>query len=58
MPVIVDTRLRLKDPQLFTEFLESAVGVVEQAKHSQGNVAADVLADPNHTFWTRKRGKP
>jgi hypothetical protein len=53
MPVIVVTRLRLKDPDLFTEFFESAVAVVEQAKHSHGNVAADVLADANFTFWTR-----
>ena len=53
MPVIVVTRLRLKDPDLFTEFFESAVAVVEQAKHSHGNVAADVLADANSTFWTR-----
>lgn len=53
MPVIVITRLRLKDPELFTEFFESAVAVVEQAKQSQGNLAADVLADANNTFWTR-----
>lgn len=53
MPVIVVTRLRLKDPELFTEFFESAVAVVEQAKASQGNLAADVFADANYTFWTR-----
>lgn len=53
MAVIVITRLRLKDPELFTEFFESAVAVVEQAKTSRGNLAADVLADANYTFWTR-----
>lgn len=53
MSVIVITRLRLKDPELFSEFFESAVAVVEQARQAQGNLAADVLADSDHTFWTR-----
>jgi hypothetical protein len=53
MPVIVVTRLRLKDPALFDEFFASAVAVVEQAQKSEGNLGADVLADANNTYWTR-----
>jgi hypothetical protein len=53
MPVIVDTRLRLKDPALFAEFFASAVAAVKQAQQSAGNLAADVLADANNTYWTR-----
>ena len=53
MPVIVVTRLRLSDPALFDEFFASAVAVMEQAEHSDGNLGADVLADANNVFWTR-----
>ena len=53
MPVIVVTRLRLKDPALFDEFFASAVAVVEQAQNSEGNLGADVLAEANNTYWTR-----
>jgi hypothetical protein len=53
MPVIVVTRLRLSDPALFDEFFASAVAVTEQAKNSDGNLGADVLADANNVFWTR-----
>ena len=53
MPVIVVTRLRLKDPAFFDEFFASAVAVVEQATNSAGNLGADVLADANNTYWTR-----
>jgi hypothetical protein len=53
MPVIVVTRLRLRDPAFFDEFFAAAVAVVEQASKSVGNVGADVLADANNTFWTR-----
>jgi heme-degrading monooxygenase HmoA len=53
MPVIVVTRLRLKDPALFDEFFASAVAVVEQAQSSEGNLGADVLAEANNTYWTR-----
>jgi heme-degrading monooxygenase HmoA len=52
MPVIVVTRLRLSDPALFDEFFASAVAVTEQAKSSDGNLGADVLADANNVFWT------
>jgi heme-degrading monooxygenase HmoA len=53
MPVIVVTRLRLKDPAFFDEFFASAVAVVEQAQNSEGNLGADVLAEANNTYWTR-----
>jgi len=52
MPVIVVTRLRLRDPQLFDEFFASAVAVTQQATSSDGNLGADVLADANNVFWT------
>jgi len=53
VPVIVVTRLRLKDPALFDEFFASAVAVTEQAQSSEGNLGADVLAEANNTYWTR-----
>jgi hypothetical protein len=54
MAVIVETRLRLRDPAFFDDFLASAVAVVEQAKNSHGNLGADVLVDANNTYWTRR----
>lgn len=42
MPVIVVTRLRLKDAAVFDEFFASPVAVVEQAQNSEGNLGADV----------------
>jgi hypothetical protein len=53
MPVIVITRLRLKDPAFFDDFFASAVAVVEQAQGTAGNLGADVLAEANNTYWTR-----
>jgi Antibiotic biosynthesis monooxygenase len=53
MPVIVVTRLRLRDPAFFNEFFASAAAVVEQAQGTEGNLAADVLAEANNTYWTR-----
>ena len=53
MAVIVVTRLRLRDPAFFDDFFASAVAVVEQAQGSEGNLAADVLAEANNTYWTR-----
>ena len=52
MPVIVVTRLRLRSPAFFDEFVASAVAVVEQSKNSAGNLGADVLAEANNTYWT------
>lgn len=53
MPVIVVTRLRIKDPGVFDQFFASAVAVFEQARNSSGNLGADVLAEANNTYWTR-----
>ncbi|HEY2306084.1 MAG TPA: antibiotic biosynthesis monooxygenase [Streptosporangiaceae bacterium] len=53
MPVIVVTRLRLRDPAFFDEFFASAVAVVEQAQGTEGNLGADVLAEAHNTYWTR-----
>jgi quinol monooxygenase YgiN len=53
MPVIVVTRLRLRDPAFFDEFFASAVAAVEQAQATEGNLSADVLAEANNTYWTR-----
>jgi heme-degrading monooxygenase HmoA len=53
MPVIVVTRLRLRDPAFFDDFFASAIAVTEQAQQSAGNLGADVLAEANNTYWTR-----
>jgi heme-degrading monooxygenase HmoA len=53
MPVIVVTRLRLRDAAFFDEFFASAVAAAEQAQNSQGNLGAEVLAEANNTYWTR-----
>src|SRR5689334_15828948 len=52
MPVIVVTRLRLKDPALLDEFFADAVAAIEQAQKSAGNLGADALADANNAWWT------
>ena len=52
MPVIVVTRLRLKDPTLLDEFFTDAVAAIEQAMKSDGNLAADALADANNAWWS------
>ena len=53
MPVIVVTRLRLKDPAFFDDFFAGAVAATQQAQNSAGNLGADVLAEANNTYWTR-----
>ena len=52
MPIVVVTRLRLRDPALLDEFFTAAVTVLEQATNSPGNLGADVLADANNAWWT------
>src|SRR5258708_33778364 len=52
MPVIVVTRLWLRDPALLDEFFAAAVACLEQAKKSDGNLGSDVLADANNAGWT------
>jgi heme-degrading monooxygenase HmoA len=53
MAFLVVTRLRLRDPKYLDEFVGSAFAVVDQASNSEGNLAAEVLADANETYWTR-----
>ena len=52
MPIIVVTRLRLKDPALLDEFFTDAVAAIEQAQKSEGNLGADALADANNAWWS------
>ena len=52
MPVIVVTRLRLKDPALLDEFFTDAVAAIEQATKSEGNLGADALADASNVWWS------
>ena len=52
MPIIVVTRLRLKDPALLDEFFTAAVAAIEQAQTSNGNLGADALADANNVWWS------
>ena len=50
MPVIVVTRLRLKDPALLDEFFTAAVAATEQAQKSDGNLGVDALADAGNAW--------
>jgi heme-degrading monooxygenase HmoA len=52
MPIMVVTRLRLKNPGVLDAFLAAAVAVLEQAKKSEGSLGADALAEANDTWWT------
>jgi hypothetical protein len=52
MPVIVVTRLRLRDPALLDEFFTDAVAAIEQATKSEGNLGADALADAGNADLT------
>jgi hypothetical protein len=45
MPVIVVTRLRLRDPALLTAFFTAGAAVLRQAKKADGNLGADALGD-------------
>jgi len=52
MPVIVVTRLRLRDPALMDESFTDAVAAIEQAVKSEGNLGADAHADVNNAWWS------
>jgi hypothetical protein len=52
MPVIVITRLRLKDPALQDEFFTDAVAAIEHAQKAEGNLGTDALADADNAWWT------
>jgi quinol monooxygenase YgiN len=52
MPVVVVTRLRLRDPNLLDEFFTHAAAVLEQATKSAGNLGVDALADAGDAWWS------
>ena len=52
MPLIVVTRLRLRNADQLNDFFTAAVAVAEQAKSTDGNLGGDVLADANNAWWT------
>ena len=52
MPIIVVTRLRLRDPSLLDEFFTHAAAVLEQAMKSEGNLRADALAEAHDAWWS------
>ena len=52
MPIIVVTRLRLRDPALLDEFFTAAVAATEQAQRSAGNLGVDALADADNAWWS------
>jgi hypothetical protein len=52
MPVIVVTRLRLRDPALLTGFFTAGAAALEQANKADGNLAADALRHADNVFWT------
>src|SRR5215469_16000870 len=60
MPVIVVTRLRLRDPARLDELFTDAIAAIEQAMKSDGNLGADALADANNAWcsvsaWQERR---
>ena len=52
VPLIVVTRLRLRNADQQNDFFTAAVAVLEQAERADGNLGRDVLADANHAWWT------
>ena len=52
MPVVVVTRLRLRDQAVLDEFFTDAVAAIEQAQKSEGNLGTDALADANNAWWS------
>jgi hypothetical protein len=52
MAIMVVTRLRLKNPDVLNDFFAAAVAALEQAKRSDGGLAAGALAEAHDTWWT------
>jgi hypothetical protein len=52
MPIMVVTRLRLRDRSLLDEFFTHAAAVLEQAMRSKGNLGADALAEAHDAWWS------
>ena len=53
MPFVSITRLRIRAPEFVDRFAEAVPGVYAQAAAAPGNLAMDLLAEANATFWTR-----
>jgi hypothetical protein len=53
MPIIVVTRLRLRNPALLDEFFTHAAAVLEQAMKSEGNLGTDALAEAHDAWWSK-----
>jgi len=53
MPFVSITRLRIRTPEFVDRFAEAVPGVYAQAADAPGNLAMDLLAEANATFWTR-----
>jgi hypothetical protein len=52
MPIIVVTRLRLRNPELLDEFFTHAAASLEQATRSDGNLGADAFAEAHDVWWS------
>jgi heme-degrading monooxygenase HmoA len=52
VPVIVVTRLRLRDPAFLDDFFAAGVALLEQATGSDGNLGANTLAEPTNAWWS------
>ena len=52
MPIVVITRLRLRDPSLLDYFFAAASAALDTALKSDGNLGGDAAAEANNTWWT------
>ena len=53
MAFVSVTRLRVRSPEYVDPFSASIPDVYAQSATAPGNLALDLLADANDTFWTR-----
>ncbi len=53
MPFVSVTRLRVRSPEFIDPFSVAVTDVYGQASTAPGNLALDLLAEANDTFWTR-----
>jgi hypothetical protein len=57
MPIIVVTRLRLRNPSLLDELFTHAAAALEQGMKSEGNLGADALAEAHDAWWSKTAGQ-
>jgi heme-degrading monooxygenase HmoA len=53
MAFVSITRLRVRSPEFLDPFSATVPDVYTQASTAPGNLASDLLAEANDTFWTR-----